>query len=88
MVLCVFVLTKFVHGAWIVVVVLPALVLMFYAIGRHYRRIEEQLTRWAVAPVGPAPHNVIVIPVTRVQRGVRGSGLFPMRGRRSARDLR
>ena len=69
-VLSVFVLTKFVHGAWIVVVVLPALVLMFYAIGRHYQRIEEQLKCWAVAPVGPGPHNLIVIPVTRVQRGV------------------
>lgn len=70
-VLSVFVLTKFVHGAWIVVVVLPALVLLFYSIGRHYHRIEVQLTRRAIGPIGPGPHNVIVVPVARVQRGVR-----------------
>jgi hypothetical protein len=70
-VLCVFVFTKFVHGAWVVVVVLPALVLLFYAIGRHYRRLEEELTQSAVEPVGPPPHNIIIIPVNRILRGVR-----------------
>ncbi len=70
-VLCVFVLTKFVHGAWVVVVVLPMLVLLFSAIGRHYRRVEKQLTRKAVQPVGPCPRNTIIIPVPRVHGGVR-----------------
>jgi len=70
-VLCVFVLTKFIHGAWIVVVVLPALVLLFYAIGRHYRRVEHELTRKALKAVGPCPHNTIIIPVPRVHRGMR-----------------
>src|SRR6185295_15465102 len=35
-VLCVFIATKFIHGAWIVVVVIPLLVLMFRAIHKHY----------------------------------------------------
>jgi amino acid transporter len=35
-VLCVFIATKFIHGAWIVVVVVPLLVFMFRAIHKHY----------------------------------------------------
>ena len=70
-VLCVFVLTKFVHGAWVVVVVLPVLVLLFAAIGRHYRRIDEQLHLGAAGPVGPCPPNTVILPVPRMHRGVR-----------------
>ncbi len=70
-VLCVFVFTKFIHGAWVVVVILPALVLLFSSIGRHYRRVEAQLTRKALKPVGLCPHNSIIIPVPRVHRGLR-----------------
>jgi hypothetical protein len=70
-VLCVFILTKFIHGAWVVVVVLPAFVLLFSAIGRHYRRVEEQLTRQALKPVGPCPPNTIIIPVPRIHCGLR-----------------
>jgi hypothetical protein len=70
-VLCVFVFTKFIHGAWVVVIVLPALVLLFSAVGRHYRSIEAQLTRMALKPVGPPPRNTIIIPVPRVHRGLR-----------------
>lgn len=70
-VLCVFVLTKFVHGAWVVVVVLPVLVLLFTAIGRHYRRIDRELALDAAGPVGPCPHNTVILPVPRMHRGVR-----------------
>ena len=70
-VLVVFVLTKFQHGAWIVVVVLPVLVLMFHAIGRHYRRMEQQLALGASCPIKDCPPNVVILPVPRVHRGVR-----------------
>ncbi len=70
-VLGVFVLTKFVHGAWVVVVVLPALVLLFHGIGRHYRHVEEQLALGAARPLEECPHNTVIIPVPRVHRGVR-----------------
>jgi len=65
------VLTKFVHGAWIVVVVLPTLVLLFYGIGRHYRQVEEQLALGADKPLEECPGNTVLIPVGRVHRGVR-----------------
>jgi hypothetical protein len=70
-VLVVFVLTKFAHGAWIVVVVLPSLALLLSAIGRHYRSVEEQLKLVASGPVGDCPPNTVLIPVSRVHRGVR-----------------
>ncbi len=43
-VLCVFITTKFIHGAWIVVVVIPLLVLMFRAIHKHYVGVAKQLS--------------------------------------------
>jgi amino acid transporter len=36
--------TKFAGGAWIVVVAIPLLVLLFFSIHRHYRRIREILS--------------------------------------------
>jgi len=43
-VLCVFITTKFIHGAWIVVVVIPLLVVMFRGIHKHYVRVAKQLS--------------------------------------------
>jgi len=36
--------TKFLVGAWIVVVLIPVLVVMFLGIRRHYQRVERELT--------------------------------------------
>src|SRR3989454_2024790 len=36
--------TKFLEGAWIVVLLIPLLVLMFMGISHHYRRVERELT--------------------------------------------
>jgi hypothetical protein len=35
--------TKFLQGAWIVVVAVPLLVVMFYLVNRHYRRVADVL---------------------------------------------
>ena len=35
----IFAITKFTSGAWVVLIVIPALVLAFYAIHRHYRTL-------------------------------------------------
>ena len=35
--------TKFTHGAWIVLIAIPFLVMMCAQIGRHYRRVSHQL---------------------------------------------
>jgi hypothetical protein len=44
--------TKFVHGAWIVVVAMPALFLLMKAISRHYTTVRDELR--------PAPGGVVL----------------------------
>ncbi|MFL6051360.1 MAG: APC family permease [Actinoallomurus sp.] len=43
LVLVIVLLTKFVHGAWIVVVTMPLVFLMMKGIQRHYRRVAAEL---------------------------------------------
>jgi amino acid transporter len=68
-VLIVLVLTKFVHGAWIVVVLIPLLVALFRAIHRHYLDVARQLTTEGARKVHPIEHEVIV-PISGIHRGV------------------
>ncbi|HKY30023.1 MAG TPA: APC family permease [Pyrinomonadaceae bacterium] len=68
-VLCVFVATKFMHGAWIVVVVIPLLVFLFRAIHRHYLMVAKQLSTDGLGPLRPIKHTVIV-PISGIHRGV------------------
>ena len=68
-VLCVFIATKFIHGAWIVVVVVPLLVLLFRAIHNHYVLVARQLSTDGLRPLQPIKHRVIV-PISGIHRGV------------------
>jgi amino acid transporter len=68
-VLCVFIATKFIHGAWIVVVVIPLLVLLFRAIHNHYVMVARQLSTEGLEQVRPIKHMVIV-PISGIHRGV------------------
>ena len=69
MVLCVFVATKFVHGAWIVVLVVPIMVLLFRSINKHYLIVAKQLSTNGLQPLQPMRHRVIV-PISGMHRGV------------------
>ncbi len=68
-VLCVFIATKFIHGAWIVVVVIPLLVLMFLAIHKHYSMVARQLSTEGLEHLHNIKHTVIV-PISGIHRGV------------------
>jgi len=68
-VLCVFIATKFIHGAWIVVVVIPILVLLFKSIHGHYVLVARQLSTEGLELVKPLRHRVIV-PISGIHRGV------------------
>jgi amino acid transporter len=61
-VLTVIVLTKFVAGAWVVVVAIPILVSLFLTINRHYKYVASRLSIQDLAPRGyiPRPHAEIV----------------------------
>ena len=68
-VLVVLVITKFLHGAWIVVVLIPLLVALFRAIHSHYVDVATQLTTEGLEKLQPIGHEVIV-PVSGIHRGV------------------
>jgi amino acid transporter len=54
-VLMVIILTKFIAGAWVVVVGIPLLVAIFLSINRHYQYVAERLSTNDLAPRGYIP---------------------------------
>jgi Amino acid transporters len=72
-VLSVFVLTKFMHGAWLVVVMIPLLVLMFHAIHRHYLSVSRQLALDTFDGTLPPIRHTVIVPVSGIHRGVIGA---------------
>ena len=68
-VLVVLITTKFIHGAWVVVLLIPLLVLMFRAVHKHYDEVARQLTTQGLEPLRPIRHEVIV-PISGIHRGV------------------
>ncbi len=68
-VLCVLILTKFIHGAWVVIVLIPILVMMFRSVHSHYVEVARQLTTEGVERLRPIRHEVIV-PISGIHRGV------------------
>ncbi|MEY9849467.1 amino acid transporter [Streptacidiphilus sp. BW17] len=61
-------LTKFTEGAWVVVVLLPALVLLFGAVRRGYRNIGDKLELGVVPAAPEARHSLVVVPVGTMSR--------------------
>ncbi len=57
--------TKFLSGAWIVVILIPLLVLMFLAIHRHYLHVERERT--TEIPIRPKDiHHRFIVPVAHL----------------------
>ncbi len=65
LVLVIVVLTKFSHGAWLIIVVIPILVLVMYAIHRHYVRTDALLAAPPGAITLPSRVHAIVL-VSRI----------------------
>jgi hypothetical protein len=73
-VLAVVVATKLVHGAWIVILLLPVFVAMFRVVKRHYQSVAAQLSLEGLTPekwIGLASRkrHKVVVPVSGVHRG-------------------
>ncbi len=69
-VMIVFAVTKFVEGAWIVVVLVPTLVFIFFRIHHHYHDVATSLS---LASFGAPPcvrRNRVLMPIGGVNRGV------------------
>jgi len=69
LVMLVIAVTKFTHGAWMVVLLIPALVLLFLMIHRHYADVARQLSLDEYAGPPPIDHTVLVL-VGDMHRGV------------------
>jgi amino acid transporter len=61
--------TKFSHGAWIVLLLIPTLVMLFLAIHRHYDDVAAQLSLEDFAPPPPMTNTVLVL-VGDLHKGV------------------
>ena len=59
--------TKFLEGAWIVVLLIPLLILLLQGINTHYRRFRIAIAFRGRSPILPHAHAVIV-PVSRVNK--------------------
>jgi hypothetical protein len=69
-VLTVFIATKFIHGAWLVVVMIPLLVLMFLAVHRHYVSVAKQLSMEIIGDAVEPVKNTVIVPISGIHRGV------------------
>jgi amino acid transporter len=61
--------TKFTHGAWIVVLLIPGLVLVFLAIHRHYADVAGQLSLEGADPPPPPEHHTVLVLTGDLHRG-------------------
>ena len=69
-VLGIIVITKFVHGAWAVLLLLPILVLGFRTIHNHYLAVARQLSLEEAGPVQPVRRHTALVLVSGIHRGV------------------
>ncbi|HMD33457.1 MAG TPA: amino acid permease, partial [Vicinamibacterales bacterium] len=68
-VLVIVAITKTLEGAWIVLLLIPAIVMVFKATRRHYDGVASQLTLRGYVPQ-PKVHNTVLIPIGGIQRAV------------------
>jgi amino acid transporter len=69
-VMMVFSITKFRDGAWVVLILIPTLVVIFFGIHRHYRNLATRLSLEDYG--GPPPHtrrHRVIMPVSGVHQG-------------------
>jgi amino acid transporter len=68
-VMLVIAVTRFMHGAWIVLVLVPAMVMTFFNIHRHYIRVKSILAGSRADFISPRKNRVVVL-VSGIHSGV------------------
>jgi amino acid transporter len=68
-VLIIVAITKAAEGAWLIILMIPALVMLFTTTRRHYDHVASELTLrdWEPDPVG---RHVVLVPIGGIQRAV------------------
>jgi amino acid transporter len=75
--LLVVVVSKFLEGAWITLLLIPLIVLTFRQISTHYQRVRKQLSLKGLPPsLKPVQPTRVVIPVSGIHRGIVGAVNF------------
>ncbi len=54
---------KFMAGAWIVVLLVPSLVVLMLAVGRHYRKIERQIASPGNLKLDNLQEPIVIVPI-------------------------
>ncbi len=62
--------TKFWDGSWIVLFLVPLLIMMFRGIRSHYKAVKEQISLTRDSRPPRPRHNLILIPISGVNRSV------------------
>ena len=69
----VFAVTKFREGAWVVILIIPALVAMFEAIHGHYRELATELSLEDFGVPARLSRHRVIVPISGVHRGTVGA---------------
>jgi amino acid transporter len=69
-VMIVFAVTKFAQGAWIVVILIPTLVFIFFQIHHHYKHVAARLSLDQFGAPPRVRRHRVVVPIGGVHRGV------------------
>jgi amino acid transporter len=64
----VFLATKFLAGAWVVVLAVPALMLLFSKVNRYYRRVGRALGLGQTPPWPEADPGLVIVPIGGINR--------------------
>ncbi len=68
-VMIVFAVTKFRDGAWIIVLLVPMLVFVFFQIHHHYKRLAKQLSLYDFGAPPAILRQCVILPIGGVHRG-------------------
>lgn len=64
----IFLFTKFVEGAWVVVIAVPVFIGLFVRIHRYYERVHTALGMGSIPPKPRAADTLVIVPINNVDR--------------------
>lgn len=62
----IFIITKFVAGAWVVIITIPLLILLFRRISRYYSDVGSELRLGSIPPMPTAQRSVVIVMVAGI----------------------
>ncbi|HEX6270206.1 MAG TPA: APC family permease [Anaerolineales bacterium] len=65
----IFAISKFADGAWMIVLLLPTIVMNFYAVHRHYVYLAQDLSLEHYGQPPPPKRHRVIIPISAVHQG-------------------